>query len=132
LLEDVVNVIVSKRKVWLDTIKKEKLGLIEDKNENTLSKAITTFGALNLVGFVLLTPFVFVYFSDFASLMAMEHIFIYSILFIAVSFFLIGLIKGRVVDKSPIKSGLNTIMIGAIATSVAFLGGSLLSDPVIH
>jgi len=127
LLEEVVNIIISKRKVWLDTIMKEKLGLVEDKNENPLYKAITTFVAFNVVGLIPLTPFIFVYFSDFAALLTVEHIFIYSIVFTAISFFLIGLIKGKVVDKSPIRSGLNTLMIGGIAALVSFLVGVLLS-----
>ena len=127
LLEEVVKIIISKRKVWLDTIMKEKLGLVEDKNENPLYKAITTFIAFNIVGLIPLTPFIFVYFSDFATLMTIEHIFIYSIVFTAISFFLIGLIKGKVVDKSPIRSGLNTLMIGGVAALVSFLVGGLLS-----
>ncbi len=60
LLKEVVNVFISKRKVWLDTIMREKLGLIEDKNENPLSKAITTFVAFNIAGLIPLTPFIFV------------------------------------------------------------------------
>jgi VIT1/CCC1 family predicted Fe2+/Mn2+ transporter len=127
LLEEVVNVIISKRKVWLDTIMREKLGLIEDKNENPLSKAITTFVAFNIAGIIPLTPFISVYFSDFAALMTIEQIFIYSIVFTGISFFLIGLIKGKVVDKSPMRSGLNTLMIGGTAALVSFLVGGLLS-----
>jgi vacuolar iron transporter family protein len=130
LLEEVVNVIISKRKVWLDTIMKEKLGLIDDKNENPISKAITTFVAFNIAGLIPLTPFIFAYFFDFTSLTTIEHIFIYSIVFTAISFFLIGLIKGKVVDKSPIKSGLNTLIIGSIAALVSFLVGNLLSNYV--
>ena len=100
---------------------------MEDKKENPLYKAITTFIAFNIVGLIPLTPFIFVYFSDFAALMTIERIFIYSIVFTAISFFLIGLIKGKVVDKSPIRSGLNTLMIGGIAALVSFLVGGLLS-----
>jgi len=44
----------------------------------------------------------------------------------SIFFFLIGLIKGKVVNKSPVRSGLNTLMIGGIAAVVAFLVGSLL------
>ena len=41
---------------------REKLGLMEDKNENPISKAITTFAAFNISGMIPLTPFIFVFF----------------------------------------------------------------------
>jgi len=62
LLEEVVNVIISKRKVWPDTIMIEKLGTTEDKNENPISKAITTFVAFNIAGMI---PLHSVYFCVF-------------------------------------------------------------------
>ena len=62
--------------------------------------------------------------------MTIEHILIYSIVFTAISFFLIGLIKEKVVDKSPIRSGLNTLMIGGTAVLVSFLAGDLYSAHV--
>ncbi len=41
-------------------------------------------------------------------------------MFTAISFFSIGLVKGKVVNKSPVRSGLNTLMIGGIAAVVSF------------
>lgn len=51
-------------------------------------------------------------------------------MFTAISFFTIGLIKGKVVKKSPIKSGLSTLTIGGIAALVSYLVGILLSSYV--
>ena len=48
-------------------------------------------------------------------------------MFTAISFFALGLIKGKVVDTYPIRSGLNTLMIGGLAALVSFLVGSILS-----
>ena len=42
ILEEIVRVITSKKKVWIDTMMKEELGLIEDKKQ-PLDAAITTF-----------------------------------------------------------------------------------------
>ncbi|WP_148686484.1 VIT1/CCC1 transporter family protein [Candidatus Nitrosocosmicus hydrocola] len=128
LLEDVVNVITSKRKVWVDILMKEKIGSAEIKNENPMSKAITTFSAFNLVGLIPLMPFLLVFLSGFSSIYTLEQVFVYSAIFTGLSFFLIGLIKGKVVNKTPIKSGFNTLTIGGMAALVSFIVGSILSN----
>ena len=130
LLENIAKVIVSKRKVWVDTMMEEKIGPIHNNNnENPTYKAITTFFAFYLVGLIPLVPFIFVYFIYFDlsdSIYTIDNVFSYSIIFTAISFFSIGLVKGKVVNKSPIRSGLNTLLMGGIAAVVAFLVGSLL------
>lgn len=109
---------------------KEKIGSADIKNENPMSKAITTFTAFNLVGLIPLIPFILVYISGLSTFYTLENIFIYSAIFTGFSFFAIGLIKGRVVNKSPLKSGLNTLMIGGIASIVSFIVGDLLINYV--
>jgi vacuolar iron transporter family protein len=129
LLESIAKVIISNRKVWVDTMMEEKIGPIDNNNENPIYKAITTFFAFYLVGLIPLIPFIYVYFVYFDlshSINKIDNVFLYSIIFTAISFFSIGLVKGKVVNKSPVKSGLNTLIIGGIAAVVAFLVGSLL------
>jgi VIT1/CCC1 family predicted Fe2+/Mn2+ transporter len=129
LLEGIAKVITSKRKVWIDTIMEEKIGLSGNNNENPIYKAITTFFAFYLVGLIPLIPFIYVYFVyfDLSHLVnKIDNVFLYSIIFTMISFFSIGLVKGKVVNKSPVRSGLNTLIIGGIAAVVAFFVGSLL------
>jgi len=123
LLNEIVNVITARRKVWIDTMMREELGLIESQKK-PLNAAITTYTAFNLVGLIPLIPFVFLYFSGFAILP--EHAFIYSVVFTGISFFLIGIIRGKIVDKSLLRTGLNTLAVGGIAASVAYVIGYLL------
>ena len=130
LLESIAKVIISNRKVWVDTMMEEKIGPIDNNNENPIYKAITTFFAFYSVGIIPLIPFIYVYLVYFDlshSINKIDNVFLYSIIFTAISFFSIGLVKGKVVNKSPAKSGLNTLIIGGIAAVVAFLVGSLLS-----
>jgi VIT1/CCC1 family predicted Fe2+/Mn2+ transporter len=130
LLENIAKVIVSKRKVWVDTMMEEKIGPIHNNNnENPTYKAITTFFAFYSIGLIPLVPFIFVYLMYFDlsdSIYTIDNVFSYSIIFTAISFFSIGLVKGKVVNKSPIRSGLNTLLMGGIAAVVAFVVGSLL------
>jgi VIT1/CCC1 family predicted Fe2+/Mn2+ transporter len=127
LLDDISKVITSKRRIWLDVLMKEKMGLAEFKDEKPLSKAITTFAAFNLIGLIPLLPFLFVFASGFSSSYALKDVFVYSALFTGLSFFIIGVIKGKVVRKSPVKSGLYTLVIGGLAALVSFIIGSFLS-----
>jgi VIT1/CCC1 family predicted Fe2+/Mn2+ transporter len=125
ILEDIVRIITSRRKVWLDTMMKEELGLIDD-HKNPLETAITTFVAFNVIGIIPLLPFIFLYISGFNTL-STSSAFLYSIIFTAVAFFVIGIIKGKIVNKSIISSGFSTLSVGAIAVVTAYLVGFLLS-----
>ena len=120
LLEEVVKVITSKKKVWLDTMMKEELGLIENQ-KNPLSNAVTTFSSFNIIGIIPLIPFIIFFFSGIS--MTTNGAFSLSIIFTVLAFFIIGMIKGKIVKKSPFFSGLSTLGIGGIAAIVAYVIG---------
>lgn len=126
LLEEIVRIITSRRKVWVDTMMREELGLIEDSNRRPLHTAITTFVAFNLVGLIPLLPFVVMFIAGFVVISSSDA-FTYSIALTGVAFFLIGAVKGRIVQKPLIRSGISTLLIGGIAASVAFVVGYLLN-----
>ena len=128
LLDEIVNVITSRRKVWVDTMMREELGLIEDKKQ-PLDAAITTFAAFNLVGLVPLIPFVFLYVSGLV--ISTGHEFLYSVVFTGISFFIIGIVRGKIVIKSLFRTGLSTLAVGGIAATVAYIVGYLLGMMVI-
>lgn len=130
ILEEIVRVIISKKKVWTDTMMKEELGLIEDMNRSPRDAAITTFTAFNLIGMIPLVPFILLHVSGFSSAWTTSDAFLYSVLFTAVAFFLIGIIRGKTVNRPLVRTGLNTLTIGGIAASVAYLVGYLLSEIV--
>jgi VIT1/CCC1 family predicted Fe2+/Mn2+ transporter len=119
LLEEVVRTITSRRKVWVDTMMKEELGLIEYE-KRPLDGSISTFFGFNLIGLIPLIPFMM--------FMAMRidsnsDAFYYSTLFVLSTFFIVGIIKGTVVKKSKIKSGLFTLIIGGVAALIAHMIG---------
>lgn len=119
LLEEIVRIITSRRKVWVDTMMKEELGLIED-DKRPLDSSISTFVGFNLIGLIPLIPFlIFITIGIDAN----SDAFTYSIMFVVSAFFLVGMIKGKIVKKSKIKSGLYTLIIGGVAALVAYLIG---------
>ncbi len=127
LLEDVVRIITGRRKIWVDTMMREELGLIEGKN-NPLDNAVNTFLGFNIIGIIPLIPFLFLYVSGLN--LSIGNAFFYSVVATASSFFLIGNIRGKVVQKPMIRSGLNTLFIGGIAAVVSYGVGHLLSTLV--
>jgi VIT1/CCC1 family predicted Fe2+/Mn2+ transporter len=96
LLEEIVRIITSRRKVWIDTMMREELGLIEGKYSPMVSAA-NTFLGFNAIGMIPLIPFIFVYLSG--SNVSISNALLYSIVATASSFYLIGNIRGKVVNK---------------------------------
>jgi len=122
-LEEIVRMITSRRKVWVDTMMKEELGLMEDK-KRPLDSAVSTFVGFNLVGIIPLIPFL-IFFG--LGINTNSEAFYFSVATTGVAFFIVGTIKGRIVQKSLLRSGLYTLFIGAIAASVAYLVGYALN-----
>lgn len=119
LLEEVVRIITSRRKVWVDTMMKEELGLIEDE-KGPMDSSVSTFIGFNLIGLIPLIPFMI---FMIVGVEPNSEAFAYSTISIVVAFFLVGMIKGKIVKKSKIRSGLYTLIIGGIASIVAYLVG---------
>ena len=119
LLEDVVRIITSRRKVWVDTMMKEELGLIEDE-KNSMNSSVSTFIGFNIIGLIPLLPFVI---FMIIGIDQNSEAFIYSTISVLAAFFLVGMIKGKIVKKSMIYSGIITLIIGGIAAIVAYLVG---------
>lgn len=124
LLDEIVRVITARKKVWIDTMMKEELGLIEDGRKPT-DTALSTFFGFNIIGIIPLIPFVFLYATGWS--ISVSDSFLYSVIFTGGAFFLIGAIKGKIVKRSLFRSGLITLMIGGIAAIVAYVVGYLLS-----
>ena len=119
LLEDVVRIITSRRKVWIDTMMKEELGLIED-GKNPMQSSVSTFVGFNIVGLIPLIPFMI---FMVIGIEANSEAFVYSTVSVLAAFFLVGMIKGKIVKKSMLYSGISTLIIGGIAAVVAYLVG---------
>jgi VIT1/CCC1 family predicted Fe2+/Mn2+ transporter len=124
ILDEIVRVITSRRKIWVDTMMTEELGLIHD-SRRPREAAWTTFLSFTSVGLIPLLPFVAMFLGGMV--LSTGDAFVYSVAFTAGAFFLIGAVKGRVVDKPLLRSGANTLLVGGIAASVAFAVGYLLS-----
>ncbi|MCI0454664.1 MAG: VIT1/CCC1 transporter family protein [Candidatus Dadabacteria bacterium] len=120
-LDEAVKIITSNKDVWVDTMMKDEFGLLEEK-KSPIKGALVTFMAFNLIGFVPLLAYILSYL--FPSLK--EQTFLLSIIFTSCAFFIVGSVKGKIVDKKWYLSGLETLLIGGAAAAIAFLAGYFL------
>jgi len=105
-------------------VENQKAHLIEDIRQ-PLDTAVSTFFGFNVIGLIPLLPFIFFFILGMP--LSIENSFFYSVVFTAGAFFLTGVIKGKMVKKSLLRSGAHTLAIGGIAASVAYVIGYLLS-----
>ena len=84
--------------------------------------AIITFVAFVLFGFIPLFSFVLAFFGLFNG-----NSFELSIILTFFSLFILGSLKSKITNKSWIKSGIETLIIGGIASGIAYYVGYLVS-----
>ncbi len=101
VLEQVVRVITQDRKRWVDTMIMEEFGLRLNSPPAWMA-GVVTFVAFALAGLVPLLPLLFPF--DWTN----SQVFIASTVATGLTFFGVGMLKGKVVEASLWKSGLET------------------------
>jgi VIT1/CCC1 family predicted Fe2+/Mn2+ transporter len=115
ILEEVVETITQNRRLWVDTMLTEELGL-QVEGPRPLRAALITFGAFFAVGLIPLLPFLF-------SNLTLGQTFILSSVVTALAFFGIGMIKGFMLQRPVFRAGLETLLVGGAAAALAYLVG---------
>lgn len=119
VLDEVVEVITRDRRRWVDTMLVEEWGLQLDRPSATRA-AVVTFWAFALAGLVPLVPLAF------AGPVEASRIFAVSAALTGVTFFGIGALRGRFSARSPLRTGLETLLVGGGAAGMAYGIGALL------
>ena len=117
-LERAVAAITGDRRLWVDTMLTEEWGLPPSPPSPT-REALATFGAFAIFGSVPIAPFLL---GD----QGMGTMFLTSIVLTGVAFTTVGVLKGILLESSPIRSGLKTLAMGAMAAGLAYGVGALL------
>ena len=92
--------------------------------KHPLKAAFATYISFIVLGFIPLLPFI----TSAVLNIEFEHIFLYSTIFAALALFSVGAVKGFVVRKHPFKSALETLVIGGIAASMAYIVGAWIQN----
>ena len=117
LLNSIVKKITSNKKLWLETMMKEELGLIEDGYENPVKSAIIV-GISAIAGSVVpLIAFL---------LMPVSSAVVGSVIFSILILFLVGVTKAKITRGNIIKNGLEIAVIGILSALAGYAIGAAI------
>jgi len=94
----------------------------KEDNKNPLKTGFATFISFVVIGLIPLLPFLMGLISKFID----AYKFNLSIIFTAIALLIVGGIKGNITKKKYFKSAIETLVIGGIAATLAFVVGYLL------
>ena len=110
------------KEFFVDLMMHEELELSSHAREGIMRKAAATFIAFVGMGFIPIIPFLF--------LSSTAHLFAYSVGATGAALFLVGSLRSLVTKNSWIFSGLEMLVVGGIAASIAYVVGAFLKSAV--
>jgi len=111
-LAPVVKAICSDQKRWVDFMMRFELGFEEPDPRRARNSAATIAVSYVLGGLVPLAPYILV--SDLYRALS------FSVGVTLVALFIFGYVKGKLTGISPLRGGLQTVIIGGLASAAAF------------
>jgi len=117
---DVVKAISSDQNRWVDFMMKFELGLEEPDPKRASRSALTIAGSYIAGGLIPLSPY-FVFRSSIG------YALIVSVVVTLIALGVFGYVKGRFTVKRPFRSAWQTVVVGGLAASAAFLLAKLFS-----
>jgi len=102
------------------------LGIANLVGDGFSMAAIMTLAAFVVVGLIPLVPFIY----DFVIPTGLSHPYLASTIMTGIAFFLVGTAKSWFVDESWFRAGVETLIIGGGAASLAYVVGLLLGNIV--
>jgi predicted membrane protein (TIGR00267 family) len=122
-LNMIVNRITGDKKIWLDSMMKEELGLFAGRFENSVKVGLIMFVAFVAGGLVPILPFILVAVPQTSLLTSSILTF--------VSLFTIGVWKTTFTSKHWLLSGAEMVFVGILATIIPYLIGDILLPTIL-
>jgi len=120
-IEQLVKIKTAHKKRWVDTMMVEELGLLAD-DKKPLTGSLVTFASFLIAGALPLLSYLVGLFVE----IPMNIAFYISIGLSGLALFALGAAKVKVTGLKPIRSGLEMLIVGGLAASVAYGVGVLL------
>ena len=115
----VVHALSERPKAWVDFMMRFELGLEEPRPERARTSALTIGGAYTVGGLIPLAPYI--------ALSSAHVALLFSVAVTLVALLVFGFVKGRFTTAKPMRSALQTALVGSLAASAAFLIAKLIS-----
>ncbi|MBI1972969.1 VIT1/CCC1 transporter family protein [Candidatus Woesearchaeota archaeon] len=119
----IVNKITSNKKRWLKVMMEEEIGVSKRSLENPVAVGVMTFFAFLIAAFIPVIPFFFMTTTQaliIASAVCMSLLFI------------VGVIKTHYTGRQWLRSGLEMVIIGAIATVASYYLGEVFNKYLVN
>lgn len=119
LLNDVVKKIISNKKIWLQTMMAEELGLLPAEYGNPLKSSFIVGVSAVIGSLIPLIPFFF---------LPVKAAIITAVIASALALFITGMIKAKLTFGSELRSGFEMLIIGMLAALAGYLIGILFGS----
>jgi VIT1/CCC1 family predicted Fe2+/Mn2+ transporter len=116
VLDAAVKAIANNKRAWIDMMLVEEYGL-SPVDPHPMRAALATFGAFLVAGLIPLFPYV----------VSLPQAFTWSIWLTGATFFCVGALKSRWSLAPWWRSGIETLLIGGCAASIAYIVGTLFA-----
>lgn len=117
-LERAVSIITSDKKVWVDTMMKDELGIIIEKEDSAKYHGLATFASFVVTGLVPLLPYL---------IPNLPNRFFLSAALGAATLFTVGSLRSLITTVTWLRGGLEMLIVGGTTAIVAYAIGALLS-----
>jgi vacuolar iron transporter family protein len=119
-IDPIVQALRRQPKKWIDFMMRFELGLERPEPKRALTSAVTIGGAYVAGGLIPLAPYIFA--TDVLTALVV------SIVFTLLALLVFGFIKGRFTGTKPLRSALQTALIGSAAAGTAFAIARLIAE----
>ena len=111
-IKPITTALQARPKDWVDFMMRFELGLEAPDPKRALTSALTIAGAYIAGGFIPLAPYIFA--SPAQTALGI------SVVMTLIALLIFGYIKGKFTGANPLRSGIQTMLIGGIAAAAAF------------
>jgi VIT1/CCC1 family predicted Fe2+/Mn2+ transporter len=122
--EPIVEALAKHPQKWVDFMMRFELGLEKPDPKRALVSAFTIAASYVAGGLIPLAPYIV---ADFVKQMSVPKALLLSIALTLVALLVFGFIKGRYTGTRPLRSALQTALIGSVAAGAAFLIARLIA-----
>ena len=125
-LEKIVEIITSKKSVWVDTMMLEELGMTPQQ-VNPVKAAVYTYAAFVGAGTVPLLAFLYSFFRPIES----GILFPAAVILTFITIFATGAMRSLVISKNWFEAGMEMLIVGGITAIVSYGLGTVLGGLVL-